>query len=252
MSTTGSTNNNAANQGGSLQKVDRQAALASLRQPVGDVIDMNELAPVMATFREHMAQEQERNRRRLRAIVTAFVVALCVLLIAPIYVARMYMKAGEEQMKAQRAQQEMMAKSLEDSMATLSAQSVQLQAELEKQRALLAAAATSAPPAAPTVIVVTATVPASVVAPLPVPVTQQMLPPPLYAPISIPPAPQSIGIAMIPRELNSPSVVQRLPFALPPPDKMANLKITELKSMLDEVERTIQAKRHELALLNGG
>jgi cell division protein FtsB len=256
MSTTGSTDNKPAVQGGGLQKIDRQAALAALRQPAGDVVEMHELAPVMASFREHLAAEQARNRRRLRALVTVFLVALCVLIAVPVYLARMYAQTSEAQLKSQQEAQEKMTKSLEDSMAALAAKSEQLQAELEKElaqeRAMISAAATSAPPVAPTVIVVTTVVPVSVSAPVPVTMNQQPFAPVQNSQIFIPPVARSIGTPVQPFDSGAfAKSGQPLPATFPTPDKIANLRIAELKALLDDVEQAIRARRHELAALRG-
>ena len=224
----------ADSKGGGLQKVDRQAALASLRQPVGDVVDLHELAPVMESFRAHMAQEQERNRRRLRALGLAFGIALCVLVVVPVYVIRAFVHSSRTQMDAQMADQEKLTQSLSDGMTALAAQSQQLQNALEKERAMRIAAATSAPPAIAPTIVVTALVSQIVFTPMPAP-------PPQIQPAPVPvPTPPTTGET---------PVVREPPVA--PPTAMATVKISDiqfgdLKSMLDQVEQVIAKKRGEL------
>ena len=239
MSMTDSTDSKPKNTGeaGGLQKVDRKAALAALRQPAGEIVDLHELEPVMASFSQHLAQEQERNRRRLRALGLAFALALAVVLVVPIYFARMFVRSNNAQWRAQQQNQEKIAKSIADGMVAMGAQSQQLREELVRERALRATAATSAPQVVVQTIIVTAVVPASVVSPSPLP--QQTVRPMNAGPVAIPQLFQGIGVTIPPA------------FDAQAAYKFDDMQDTDLKSMLDQVEKAIESTRHELDARGG-
>jgi hypothetical protein len=234
-----SMNNKPAGSGATgLQKVDRQAALASLRQPAGDIVDFHELAPVMESFRQHMATEQEKNRRRIRTMGFVFALILCVLVVVPLYLARTFIAANNRHWEAQKANQDRIAKSLADGMVALTEQSESLRQALDREHALLAAAATSAPPQT---IIVTAASPTIVISP---PVSQQPstsmpvieMPPPV-----IPGASVGLGETL----LRSPLVVMPSHIGS---GQIIEAQLGDLKSMLDQVETAIAVKRRELEM----
>lgn len=226
-----------------VQKVDRQAALAALRQPTEPSVDLHEMSPVMATFREHLAREQEQNRRRVGGLVTGFAVALLVVALVPVYLARQLADSTDRQIAAQREAQDAqakLAKSVADGMSTLATSSQLLREELLKERQLLSAAVTAAPPTLviTTVVPVTVTAPAPGPAPVQTPVVAQPLPmaPPAatFAPIT------SLGSVTTPAA--SPKKTEPVPTPVPVA-AVRDLNDNDLTNLLKKVEQDIKARR---------
>lgn len=229
---------------GALQKTDRQAALAALRQPSGPAVDLHEIAPVMATFREHLAREQEQNRRRVRGLVVGFAIVLLVVALVPVFLARQLADSTERQIAAQREAQDAqakLAKTVSDGMSALAASSQQLREELLKDRQLFQSAVTAATPT----IVVTAIVPVQVTAPAPAPAPRPVTVDPL------PVAPPAASFAPMTSlgAVSAPAVPVQKPVVQAPakaPVAVGELNDNDLSNLLKKVEQDIKNRRAAL------
>jgi hypothetical protein len=114
----------------------------------GEFVEMQDLLPVIATFREHLETEQRRNRTRLAVLGVAAVVGMGIMAAVPMNMARVFVEQSQENLKAQRRTQEEIVNAVVASLDTLTAATKNLREELAaiRERNVSAPAAAVAPP----------------------------------------------------------------------------------------------------------
>lgn len=104
------------------------------KKGTGEFVDMQELLPVMSSFQEHLAAEQQKNQSRMKTMITLFAILFAVFLIVPVYMGRVFLQQSRASLEAQKAAQDNLAQSLSGAMGSLTQASRELREELVRQR----------------------------------------------------------------------------------------------------------------------
>ena len=100
----------------------------------GEFVDMQDLLPVMSSFREYLDEEQKKTQSRLSMFTWVFGAIAAVLILVPVYLVRSFTAQNEKTLKAQIAAQERIAEAVIAGLEKLSDASRDLRRELAAER----------------------------------------------------------------------------------------------------------------------
>lgn len=202
----------------------------------GEFVDLQEIVPVMATFQEHLAAEQRKNRERMRMIVFLFAVLFLAFLLFPVYLGNRFLEQHRAALAAQKAAQDELSKSLSDAMTSLASASRELRQELARRREEPPAPA----PAAASPAEVKPEIAPAAVAESPKPAPPPSAPEPPRVEAAAPPAEPAAEPAVVDAAPPAP-VADAATQALADPGAG-----NDLEALLRQVEQAITEKEREL------